>query len=98
MQVNPVDAKFEAFGWNVITVDGHDMAALVDAVDSLPPSDSDRPTVVIAQTVKGKGIGFMENTTKWHSGQIDDATLEQCYEELDAAHAAHASARAGASR
>ena len=83
MQVNPVDAKFAAFGWNVVTVDGHDVAALVDAVDRLPEPSSDRPTVVIAQTVKGRGIGFMENTTKWHSGQIDEAALEQCYAELD---------------
>lgn len=82
MQMNPIDAKFAAFRWNVVTVDGHDVAALVDAVDALPPADSDRPTVVIGQTVKGKGVGFMEHTTKWHSGQIDDETLEQCYAEL----------------
>lgn len=86
MQVNPVDAKFAAFGWNVVTVDGHDMAALVDALDALPPATSDRPTVVVAQTVKGKGIGFMENTTKWHSGQIDEDTLVACYAELDQRH------------
>ena len=59
-------------------------AALVDAVDALPQPAVDRPTVVVAHTVKGRGIGFMENTTKWHSGQIDDETLEQCYAELDA--------------
>jgi transketolase len=88
MRVSPIDAKFAAFGWNVVTVDGHDAAALVDVIDALPPADSERPTVVIAQTVKGRGIGFMEHTTKWHSGQIDDATLEQCYEELDARYAA----------
>ena len=84
MQVSPIDAKFEAFGWNVVSVDGHDVAALVDTVDALPPPSSERPSVVIAQTVKGKGIGFMEHTTKWHSGQIDDDTLTQCYAELDA--------------
>ena len=82
MRVNPVDAKFEAFGWNVVTVDGHDVPALVDVVDGLPPATSDRPTAVVASTVKGKGIGFMEHTTTWHSGQIDDETLEQCYAEL----------------
>ena len=84
MQVNPVGAKFEAFGWNVIDVDGHDIPALVEAVDSLPPPDGDRPTCVVAHTVKGKGIGFMENTTTWHSGKIDDDTLAECYAELDA--------------
>ena len=89
MQVNPVDAKFAAFGWNVVTVDGHDLVALADVIDALPPTDSDRPTVIVAQTVKGKGIGFMENTTEWHSGQIDDETLAQCYAELDAAFEAN---------
>ena len=83
MQVNPVDEKFAAFGWNVVTVDGHDIPALAEMVDALPPSSSDRPTVVVAQTIKGRGIGFMENTTKWHSGQVDDETLEACYAELD---------------
>jgi transketolase len=83
MRVNPVDAKFDAFGWNVVEVDGHDVAALADAVDGLPDASHDRPTVVVAHTVKGRGIGFMENTTKWHSGQIDDETLEQCYSELE---------------
>lgn len=84
MQVNPVDAKFEAFGWHVVTVDGHDVAALADVVDALPEPTSDQPTVVIAQTVKGHGVGFMENTTTWHSGQIDDDTIQQCYDEVEA--------------
>jgi len=82
MRVNPVDAKFAAFGWHVVEVDGHDVAALVDAIDGLPDAGGELPTVVVAHTVKGRGVGFMENTTKWHSGQIDDATLEQCYAEL----------------
>jgi transketolase len=87
MQVNPVDEKFAAFGWNVITVDGHDMDALIDVVDNLPAVSSDRPTVVVAQTVKGKGIGFMENEVGWHAGTVDAVTLEECYLELDAARA-----------
>ena len=93
MQVNPVDAKFAAFGWHVVTVDGHDMMALVDVVDALPPADTDRPTVIVAQTVKGKGVSFMEHTTTWHSGTVDDDLLRQCYEEVETRHAA---ARAGA--
>ncbi len=92
MRVNPVDEKFAAFGWHVVNVDGHDMASLVGVVDGLPPSTTDRPTVIVAQTIKGRGVGFMENTTKWHSGQIDEATLQQCYEELDAQFVANRSA------
>ena len=86
MNVDPLDEKFSSFGWNVVNVDGHDIAALVGVVDGLPPVTADRPTVVIAHTVKGKGIGFMENNYKWHSGAVDAETLQRCYEELDARH------------
>lgn len=88
MRVNPVGDKFAAFGWNVVDVDGHDVAALADAVDRLPSPGSEQPTVVVARTVKGRGIGFMENTTKWHSGQIDETTLQRCYDELAARYGA----------
>ena len=83
MRVDPVDEKFAAFGWNVVTVDGNDVVALKEAVDALPPVDSDKPTVVVAQTVKGKGIGFMENEVGWHAGTVDEETLHACYEELE---------------
>jgi transketolase len=84
MQVNPVDEKFAAFGWNVVTVDGNDIPALVEVVDHLPPVSSLKPTVVVAQTIKGKGISFMENEVGWHAGTVDAETLQLCYEELDA--------------
>jgi transketolase len=69
MQVNPVGAKFEAFGWRVVEVDGHDVAALVDVIDQLPSPSSDRPTVIVAQTVKGRGIGFMETQVAQRNGR-----------------------------
>jgi transketolase len=79
-----VDEKFAAFGWNVVTVDGNDIPALVEVVDHLPPVSSLKPTVVVAQTIKGKGISFMENEVGWHAGTVDAETLQLCYEELDA--------------
>jgi transketolase len=82
MRMNPVGDKFAAFGWNVIEVDGHDMNALVDIVDGLPDPSSDKPTVIVASTVKGKGIGFMENQVNWHAGSIDAATLLACIAEV----------------
>jgi len=85
MRVNPVAPKFEAFGWNVIEVDGNSIRELVDAVDTLPDPGSDRPTVVIGQTVKGKGVDFMENVPAWHAGTIDSTTLAAACRELDAA-------------
>lgn len=87
----PYPDKWAAFGWNVIHTDGHDMAKLVDAFDSLPPADSDRPTVVIAETVKGKGVDFMEHNLAWHAGRLsaDDlkralASLENTYKKENA--------------
>lgn len=87
MRVSPVDAKFAAFGWRVVNVDGNDMAQLVAAVDDLPPPDSDVPTVIVGQTVKGKGVDFMEHQQGWHSGSIDADTLRRCIEQVEAARA-----------
>jgi transketolase len=87
MQVNPIDAKFAAFGWNVVTVDGNDIEALVDAVDHLPATDSLKPTVIIGQTVKGKGVSFMENQPAWHAGTVDADTLATINTQLDSARA-----------
>lgn len=84
----PYPDKWAAFGWNVVHVDGHDMAALVRAVDELPPATSDRPTVVVAETVKGKGVDFMERNLAWHAGSLGKADLERALSALDAAYAA----------
>lgn len=70
MSPYPIDQKFAAFGWNVMTVDGHDFAALEEAL-AQSQLVSDRPTAIIAKTVKGKGISFMENVVDWH-GQTPD--------------------------
>jgi transketolase len=88
MRVNPVDEKFAAFGWNVVTVNGNSIEELTEAIDALPPVDSDKPTVIVGQTVKGKGVSFMENVAAWHAGTVDADTLEQIYTELDAAREA----------
>ena len=61
----PIDQKFAAFGWHVQTVDGHDHAALSAAVDAALATMG-QPSVIIAETVKGKGISFMENQVGWH--------------------------------
>jgi len=70
MSPYPIDQKFAAFGWNVMTVDGHDFPALEEAL-AQSQLVSDRPTAIIAKTVKGKGISFMENVVDWH-GQTPD--------------------------
>ena len=65
MNIDPLDAKYEAFNWNVITIDGHDMAQILDALDQAKKT-SGKPTCIIANTVKGKGVSFMENQAGWH--------------------------------
>ncbi|MFB9378369.1 transketolase [Kineococcus gynurae] len=84
----PYPDKWRAFGWNVVHVDGHDMAELVRAVDDLPPATSDRPTVVIAETVKGKGVDFMERNLAWHAGSLGAADLDRALTALAASRAA----------
>jgi transketolase len=81
----PIDEKFRAFGWNVREVDGHDFAALTAAIAGEPAPGL--PTCVIANTVKGRGISFMENVVKWHHGVPADAEYAQALAELELAEA-----------
>jgi transketolase len=82
--LEPYPEKWAAFGWNVIHIDGHDMGALVGAIDSLPATDTDKPTVVICETVKGKGVDFMERNLAWHAGSLGAADLERAMAALSA--------------
>jgi transketolase len=70
---------FDAFGWDVIEIDGNDMEQVVTAFQSLPPVDfttKSNPTVIISHTVKGAGVDFMSGSPKWHLGSIDDKNLD----------------------
>jgi transketolase len=79
---DPIDKKFESFGWAVKHVDGHDYDALIKTFDSIP-FENDKPNLVIAHTVKGKGISYMENNVKWHHGVPDAKQYEEALNELD---------------
>ena len=81
---DPLDQKFEAFGWAVRHVDGHDFGALQAAFDALP-FEAGKPSLIIAHTVKGKGISFMENQLKWHHGVPNAEQYAQALTELDEA-------------
>jgi transketolase len=83
MSNEPLADKWHAFGWEVRIVDGHDYAALTAALAEPPPAG--KPLFIIASTVKGKGVSFMENVGKWHHGVPTDAELAQALTELDAA-------------
>jgi transketolase len=66
MNVEPLDDKYKAFGWNVIRINGHDMHQVVDALQTARTMINGRPTVILAETVKGKGVSFMEDQAGWH--------------------------------
>ena len=83
MPIEPLDKKYEAFGWNVITVDGHDMAAVASALDQAAACKG-MPTVILAHTVKGKGVSFMENQAGWHGKAPNDEQYEKAHAELAA--------------
>ncbi|MCE7072259.1 MULTISPECIES: transketolase [Dyadobacter] len=82
LNTDPVDKKFEAFGWEVRHVDGHDIKQLTEAFDALPFAKG-KPSLIIAHTVKGKGISFMENQLKWHHGVPDPKQYADAVQELD---------------
>lgn len=81
MTVTPVDEKFRAFGWNVIVIDGHDFAQIFDAFDQARACKG-TPTMIIAKTIKGKGVSFMENEAGWHGKAPNAEQIEQAVKEL----------------
>lgn len=78
----PIDEKFRAFGWSVISVDGNSITQLREAFGKIPV-ETGKPTFVIANTVKGKGVSYMEDIAKWHHGVPTDELYKQAMEELD---------------
>ena len=81
MPSEPLDAKFAAFGWNVISIPGNDMAA-VDSALTLAKETKGKPTVIILNTTKGCGVSFMENLAVWHHKVMDDAQYETAMAEI----------------
>ena len=79
---DPVDKKFEAFGWEVRHVDGHDIKQLKETFDAIPFVKG-KPSMVIAHTVKGKGVSYMENQLKWHHGVPTQQQYADALQELD---------------
>lgn len=79
----PLADKFRSFGWSVREVDGHDIQALSDTLEAIP-FEPGKPSVVIAHTVKGKGVSFMEHNIKWHHGVPNAEQFAQAMEELGA--------------
>lgn len=82
MGVEPLDKKWEAFGWNVIIIDGHSFQEIFDALDKAKKTKG-QPTVIIAKTVKGKGVSFMENVCGFHGVAPTCEEAERAIAELE---------------
>ena len=79
---NPIDAKFAAFGWHVQVIDGHDFGQIADAV-RVAKAETGKPSVIVAKTVKGKGVSYMENQAGWHGSAPNAEQVAQAMEELN---------------
>lgn len=81
MNPSPIDKKFEAFGWNVLTIDGHNIEEIQTAIEKAKACN-DKPTAVICKTIKGKGVSFMENVAAWHGTAPSKEQCEQALAEI----------------
>ena len=79
--IYPIDKKFESFGFEVIKIDGHNIGQIIEAFASAKKT-KDKPTAIIANTVKGKGVSFMENQVSWHGKAPNEEEFNQAIQEL----------------
>ena len=82
MEIEPLKEKWEAFGWRALEIDGHDMKQLCDAVEQ-SHKEKEKPFVIIAKTIKGKGIDFMEDLAKWHYAGLDSEMAKKALESVE---------------
>ncbi|MEI7473946.1 MAG: transketolase [bacterium] len=84
MGVDPVDQKFKAFGWEVLTIDGHDLNQIFVALKQAEKigNEKQKPVAIVAKTVKGKGVSFMENNSGWHGKAPNESEFVAAMEEL----------------
>jgi transketolase len=82
MPLEPLRAKWEAFGWRTDEIDGHDFAQILYTIERAKAS-SGQPTMIIANTIKGKGVPFMENDNHWHGAPPTQQQYERAMEELN---------------
>ena len=82
VRLSPMDKKWEAFGWEVANIDGHSFKEIFSALKDFRSRQSDKPLVIIANTVKGKGVSFMENQPLWHARAPEGKEAEMAKAEL----------------
>lgn len=83
MSIEPFEEKWKAFGWKTTVIDGHSIEQLLDTLENLDPPDSQTPQCIICNTVKGRGVSFMEGQGKWHYGGLDELLEKQALEDIE---------------
>lgn len=81
MNPSPIDEKFKAFGWNVLVIDGHNIEQILDSIEKAKECKG-KPTVIVCNTIKGKGVSFMENQAAWHGTAPSKEQCEQALAEI----------------
>ena len=82
MNIEPVVKKFEAFGWNALEIDGHNMTEVAQALQKAKDNISSSPTIIISHTIKGKGVPFMEGNVQWHSHSLSEEEYQRAKQAL----------------
>lgn len=82
MSVEPLDKRFESFGWDVKRIDGHNLGTILSTLDDLAPAGHGKPQMIIADTIKGRGVKYMELSLDWHVGNLVGADYDDAYEEI----------------
>ena len=81
MSLEPLLAKWSAFGWKTCEIDGHDIKQIIETVEEAKTTKG-KPIVIIANTIKGKGVSFMENKPGWHGKSVNDEEFKLALEEI----------------
>lgn len=82
LKLDPIDDKWRAFGWNVRNIDGHNHDEILKAIET----ESDQPLCIVANTIKGKGVSFMENTIEWHYKSANPTEFQIAMDEIEGSH------------
>lgn len=84
MSVEPIDERFRAFGWDVHRIDGHDLPAIMETLGALKPAGHGKPQMIIADTIKGRGVKYMELSLDWHVGNLVGQDYDDAWAEIEA--------------
>jgi transketolase len=82
MAIEPLEDRFRSFGWSVQRIDGHDFEAILGALDALEPGGTGAPQMIIADTIKGRGVRMMEGNLNWHVGNLVGRDYDAVIAEL----------------